>query len=745
VSVAEALRLFEQLVDSEAEEQQTLLAGASPEVATLVRGMLARDASTLFRTGRGQIVVAATDELSELPDELPGYVLGPLLGRGGMGRVYAAEQASPRREVALKVLHPWLTAGNGVALQLEAEAQAALIHPGIPQVYALEEHGDLRFLVMERVHGQPLHEWWKERGLRERVRSLCSIGEAVAFAHGRGFLHLDLKPGNILVTPEGRPKVLDFGLARTIDAGGDGHTGGTPRYMAPEQARGDAVDVRADVYALGVMLEEAAESASVADLDAVAARASASAADLRYGSVEAFVDDLRRWLDRRPVTARDAGPVHRLSLSLRRRPLVWGLGVLAVGSMLAGTASSMLRAREAQQAARRAEVAAEQSEAVATFLTETFLELDDRLTTGKTTLIDAAHAALVRLDEGALDVAPDQAAELRNMLAQAFIRQGEFERARQALDGNERLYASGRAVDDAWLDTLHLRAVLHRRHGERDLELQSIEQGLALAREHGRRSREALLLHAKANWSYMGGDYAAAHDTFVAAKRIIDEIGFTLEHTPTWVQLGYMKQTRGEYEAAAALFQQVDDLAATLGDKGLSRRAMAHHWLARVRLDDGDAAAALRHLEQTISLRDGLGLTGRSRSGEQQLRAEILLALERYDEASAALAAHLEGATEVIRLDALMQMQLWLHEGRIEEAEEMIGAAYARDADAAEGTEAWAWARLVRGTWRAHRRLEGAADDLKAALAVWGSLHGNDSPKAAACRAALALLEGEPP
>jgi len=220
--------------------------------------------------------------LARLPDLLidesplaPGTVIGTYtivkeLGRGGMGRVYLATDARLGRQVAIKALAPHLTRDptHRERLRREARAAAALTHPGICAVYALEEFdGDL-FIVTELIDGPTLRAEISS-GQRptpsEILRTARDISSALAEAHARGVVHRDLKPENIMRGRDGRLKILDFGLARFDSLGGAGASAfvtqpgimiGTPAYMAPEQLNGGPADARADVFAFGAVLYE---------------------------------------------------------------------------------------------------------------------------------------------------------------------------------------------------------------------------------------------------------------------------------------------------------------------------------------------------------------------------------------------------------------------------------------------------------------------------------------------------------
>jgi eukaryotic-like serine/threonine-protein kinase len=220
------------------------------------------------------IVEQAEDLLADETPLAPGarvgaYTIVRELGRGGMGRVYLASDDRLGRTVALKALAPHLMRDPAQRERLrgEARAAAALTHPGICTVYALEEiDGDL-FIASEFVDGHTLGEEIRaERrpSHEEMLRTARELASALASAHAKGIVHRDLKPDNVMRGLDGRLKILDFGLARISAGAGDGMPRmtkpglliGTPAYMAPEQLNGLPVDARADVFAVGVLLYE---------------------------------------------------------------------------------------------------------------------------------------------------------------------------------------------------------------------------------------------------------------------------------------------------------------------------------------------------------------------------------------------------------------------------------------------------------------------------------------------------------
>src|SRR5436190_12259824 len=209
---------------------------------------------------------------------LGSYEIIGALGAGGMGEVYRARDPRLGRDVAIKVLPADVSAHPDRLARFEREARtvAGLNHPNIVTLFSIEDEGDVRFLTMELVEGQSLDRHVTPGGLPlERVLDVgIALSEALTAAHEKGVVHRDLKPANVMLTREGRVKVLDFGLAKlaVVDLGLDasqaatmaaplssaGLVLGTVPYMAPEQIRGEAVDARSDLFALGIILYELA-------------------------------------------------------------------------------------------------------------------------------------------------------------------------------------------------------------------------------------------------------------------------------------------------------------------------------------------------------------------------------------------------------------------------------------------------------------------------------------------------------
>jgi serine/threonine protein kinase/tetratricopeptide (TPR) repeat protein len=213
--------------------------------------------------------------LSLVGRTLAHYRINSAIGAGGMGEVYRATDMKLGRDVALKILPPDVASDPErlARFQREARAVAALNHPNVVTLYSVEESDGVHFLTMELILGQPLDRLIPANGLPvERIVEIAgALAEALAAAHDKGIIHRDLKPANVMVTTEGRVKVLDFGLAKDVGAEtSDGATQtsagltqagivmGTPAYMSPEQVSGRTLDHRTDIFSLGVILHEMA-------------------------------------------------------------------------------------------------------------------------------------------------------------------------------------------------------------------------------------------------------------------------------------------------------------------------------------------------------------------------------------------------------------------------------------------------------------------------------------------------------
>ncbi len=362
--------------------------------------------------GLGASGRSSTDSATNSTDLIRGYRLGEELHRGGQGAVFVAEQLSTRRACAVKMLLGGKFASERQRMRFEREVEvvAGMRHPGIVTLYesGLTRDGEPWF-AMELVKGERLDVYVKTfvdphaASGRACATLFRSIADSVAYAHRRGVIHRDLKPGNILVDSDGVPRVLDFGLARLTDSshlgevnGGSTIVGeflGTLAYAAPEQLAGDPtlIDTRCDLYALGVVFFECLcgrkpflGAKSIAelvtqkttsmppkpsslvpaidrDLEVIVLRLLASDPARRYDSADALCEDLERFLDGRPILAREDSVAYVIRKTMRRH---W-VASSAAGALVATIAISAIALAFAYANAERQRVRSERT--LATF------------------------------------------------------------------------------------------------------------------------------------------------------------------------------------------------------------------------------------------------------------------------------------------------------------------------------------------------------------------------------------------
>ncbi len=366
----QAEALFRNLVElplRQRDEFWTRQNGPDEEIRCLVEKLLANDESGM--TGflcapAGGARLWAPEHLVQLPAQIGQFRLIRKIGEGGMGVVYEAQQANPSRTVALKILRGgrFVDEYSLRLFEREIQALARLRHACVGAIYEAGHTDDgQHYFAMEFVQGRSLLDHVREKrlGFRSRLELFCRICDAIHYAHQRGVMHRDLKPSNILIDEASIPKILDFGLARILDADllvdapatVTGRIQGTLSYMSPEQARGDndALDTRTDVYSLGVILYELltdrlpydvigvplpeavdiissrtparfvqtkhrlpSDEVIKPDLQTIVLKALEKEPSRRYASASALLEDIQRFLTDQPILARPASTTYLL-------------------------------------------------------------------------------------------------------------------------------------------------------------------------------------------------------------------------------------------------------------------------------------------------------------------------------------------------------------------------------------------------------------------------------------------------
>lgn len=442
--------LFFQALDRAPDERAAFLEAASadaPEIRREVEEMLAAhsddarlgvehvlvpdDADRVDRPDDQPISPAAADSAARAGQRVGAWRIERLLGQGGMGEVWYATRADGAYDLpaALKLVRPGFRAAQLIPRFLrERQLLARLQHPNISTLLDGGVTPDGRpYLVMEYVKGEPVTAWCATRrlGVRDRLRLFRTICDAVQFAHSKLVAHRDLKPQNILVTEDGRPILLDFGIAKLLDPELDeGLTRAeerllTPEHAAPEQIRGEPTTTATDVWALGVLLYELlagrrpfvsdltspariedvvqredpplpstralsreAARASRGDLDRIVMKALRKEPERRYGSAEELGEDVDRWLGGRPVRAVPDSPTYRLRKMVRRHRAPLAVGAVIACLLIGSTVLAVWQARRVAAERDAAVAAREDVDQAVAILVDLFAVANPRIMPG---------------------------------------------------------------------------------------------------------------------------------------------------------------------------------------------------------------------------------------------------------------------------------------------------------------------------------------------------------------------------
>ncbi len=527
------------------------------------------------------------------PETIAGYRIVDKLGEGGMGVVWEAEQERPKRRVALKVMRRDHQVDDMHArmFRREAETLARLKHPNIAAIYESGHTEDGHdYFAMELVRGQTLDQWVNDRPraidadeLELRLRLFCTVCDAVHYAHQRGVIHRDLKPSNIIVGEEetssstgasgaGRPavKILDFGLARVTDSdiaatmiSEIGVIKGTLQYMSPEQARGDieAIDVRTDVYALGVILFEllagkrpydvsraslieavrvVCEEAPTPlrqswtgvrkldpDLETIVGKTLEKDVDRRYGSAAAVSEDVLRFLQSQPILARPPSAAYQLRKMVSRNKLAVAFAasvmLLLVAFAVAMAGLSVRLARERDRANQEAEV----SRQVSDFMVDAFRVSDPGEARGNTvTAREILDNGAAQIEEAFVDQ-PEVQARLMSTIGVVYQSLGLYSAAEKPLVDALNIKQRELANDDpgvasAMRDLAHLRKKMGDLNGAEELFRKALE--IFLAAHGGQHIDVANTLLNVATTVHAKGDYATAEQMYSDATAMADNL-----------------------------------------------------------------------------------------------------------------------------------------------------------------------------------------------------------------------------
>jgi eukaryotic-like serine/threonine-protein kinase len=436
-------------------------------------------ADTLFREG-----------VRDVNEAIGNYEILSLIGSGGMGDVYLARDQRLQRKVALKIVRRGLY-GSDLTRRFQREEQilASLNHPNIARLYggAVTAEG-APYFIMEYVDGTRLDDYCRQNqiSIRERLALFRKVCGAVAYAHQHLVIHRDIKPGNIRVTGDGEPMLLDFGIAKLLDPatslGGEETVTAagamTPEYASPEQVRGEAMATTSDVYSLGVVLyklltgkspyrtktnrpeelaraitEQEPTSPSIAlrrsesthrfvvhdesrllrgDLDNIVLKAMRKEPHRRYQSAAEFSEDIRRHLVGLPVIARKDTWSYRAAKFVGRNRIAVGAAALVLIALIGGTVATAWEARATRQEKARAE-------SINSFLEQLLNYSNPQVTVAgdtshPTTVTEAMDEAAKRLESGAFADEPEVRADLERIVATSYAGQGKRQLADEHIE-----------------------------------------------------------------------------------------------------------------------------------------------------------------------------------------------------------------------------------------------------------------------------------------------------------------------
>ncbi len=584
--------------------------------------------------------------------------LTSIIGAGGIGVVYAAVQDEPQRKVAVKLLRPGLATPSLLRrFKHEAEILARLQHPGITRIYEAGTHRselgeDVPYFVMELIpEAQSLVASAERQGLtlRQRLELFCEVCAAVHYGHQKGVIHRDLKPSNILVDASGQPKVIDFGVARMTDVATStlltqvGQIIGTLQYMSPEQCDVDAVDIdlRSDVYSLGVVLYELlcqsvpydlsdvplARVAAVIqgqpprrptdggvtldeDLETIILKALEKDRDRRYASVDAFAADIERFLESRPILARRATVAYQLRLFSRRHKAVAGAVGATLVVLIAATIVSTVfylrerdRARTEHRARETSEQLFEETRDLARWVIRSFYDELNRISGSlevRLSLIDRMREHLERVSARAQDDP-----ELMLEVARAWERLGDVQAGDPA--SNLGYFA---AAHESYGRALK---ILERLHGS---QTSSAELGVMIA----------LIFGKDGDVSLSQGDSDTALAKYLEAERCFED-GVEKYPNQSRLHLGSSQSVRriaaalaarGELKEARESYLKSVTRAEALYDPLASRQEVAlnlaesHAQLAMFLASQSDPESALQHYERFLEIAETLNLEASS-------------------------------------------------------------------------------------------------------------------------------------
>lgn len=574
------------------------------------------------------------------------YRLQEQLGEGGMGAVYKAERADGtfERTVAVKFIRGRLHSSS-IQQRFESERRimAGLQHPNITALLDGGSEDGQPYLVMEYVDGTPFR--FDPTQLRRRqLRRFVKVCNAVAHAHGALILHRDIKPDNVLITSEGEPKLLDFGIAKLTlavqegdDLTGVGAAPMTVNYAAPELLAGEPASVVSDVYALGVMLREVLTGARAydvsglalleardivenqtqnpaatgsRDLDTIIATATHPDAARRYGSAMALADDITRFLERRPISARGDDALYVVGRFVRRNRIATLLAASSAVVIVGLLISTLIALDDSERERLRAEESASTADASVGFLIETLSSANPLESLNPVSTIDEALDAADNNLDTASGFDTTRLAYLRSALGQIYGGRGKRERALELVAWTDGVLGDIPVSVRAQVLAFNAETLLGLGHFEGSSKAAGAV--LDLSKEHEiDQSLVSFVMGVRGEALVGAGDYAAGEE------QMLELIDWVADNAPeefvplarAYNGLSSLKSVQADFETAAVYMAQVLTTLEAAGELGSANglRSMSNQaglFAALERYDD-----AISQYDRTIALmREKLGV-----------------------------------------------------------------------------------------------------------------------------------------
>jgi serine/threonine-protein kinase len=619
-------REFSLLSARERQARMALLSASEPELAA---GLADAFSQPTRDDAAGPLLQPG---LPGMPEEIAGFRVLSVLGRGGMGVVYLAERtmAETVQRVALKVL-----AGTHLSPQAlnhfyaERRILAALNHPHIATLIEAGTAADgSPYLAMEHVDGKPIDAHARSAALDRAgiVRLAISVLSAVSHAHRNLIVHRDLKPGNVLVTADGVPKLLDFGIAKLLDDAPALSTRNrmyTPEYASPEQLLDQPVTTATDIYGFAVVLHEllsgnrpgrspvgerSIDPALPRDLRRILAHALEVDPQARYASAAALADDLQAHLQGEPLKHAHETARERLVKHVGRHRFGFTAAALTLAAVLAIAANMSLTASRLAQERDRALAAQTSAQQVSEFLVSVFEQADPDTSAGRTiTARDLLDAGARRID-GLEHVDPSARAQLLEALGRIYDNLGLVD---SSLGLYQRALKAHRQMSELQVSALarlyRRLANAHETKGETDIARKYLDQAQTLLEAHPEMPRRelAILQRARGNHAQQRGDAKGALDLLMTAQQMFEQAGETQTEDLAQVlqlQSGSLLELGKPREALAVLERAYAIRRVELGESH-SHTAFTLGQIGRAQRDLGDQAAALTTLSKVMQMR----------------------------------------------------------------------------------------------------------------------------------------------